>query len=152
MCFSNLYSYELSIAEKQAMIEAKKRYGCTKLKSAKQHIAKNSFMQNPIKYYKRWSLAHCLKHTSTKNITTKSGCAKTMPQEIINLAHIDNMTRLLGGEALDEVKAYIDEYYEVVVEFSHKGYVNACFDLVYENKEFDAEMERIIKKYCKECK
>ena len=126
-------------------------HSCTKSGSAKQHIAETSFMQNPIKYYKRWALAHCLKYTSSVAKTMSSGCGKKMPQDIINLRHIDNMTRLLGDEPLSELKTYIDEYYEVIVEFSHKGYVNACFDLVYENKEFDAEVERIIKKYCKEC-
>lgn len=126
-------------------------YSCTKSGSTEQSIAEKSFIQNPIKYYKRWALAHCLKYTSSVDKTMSSGCGKKMPQDIINLRHIDNMTRLLGGEALDEVKAYIDEYYKVIVEFSHKGYVNACFDLVYKNKEFDAEVERIVKKYCKEC-
>ncbi|MGX3046126.1 hypothetical protein [Helicobacter sp. T3_23-1056] len=126
-------------------------YSCTKSGSTKQSVAETSFMQNPIKYYKRWALAHCLKYTSSVDKTMSSGCGKKMPQEIINLAHIDNMTRLLGNEPLSELKTYMEKYYSVAMEYEHKGYINACFDLVYENKEFDAEVERIVKKYCKEC-
>lgn len=51
-------------------------YSCTKSGSTKQSIVARSFMQNPMKYYKRWALAHCLKYTSSVDKTMSSGCGK----------------------------------------------------------------------------
>ena len=126
-------------------------YSCTKSGITKQSIAESLFMQNPTKYYKRWALAHCLQYTSNVDITMKSGCGTKKPQDIINISHIDNMTRLAGDELLYELKTYMNKYYSVAVEYEHKGYLNGCFDWIYEDKEFDLELKRIVKKYCKDC-
>ena len=141
-----------SFAEMKEIMKAQKIYGCTKSRSTQQRNAEYEFKQNPVKYYKRWSLAYCLGYVSSEDMIVKSGCgSKGLPKEIQNLSHIDNMVKIFGNEAISELKAYLDEYL-YIHKIKQKGSVNACFDWIYDSKEYQDEVERIVKKYCKDCK
>lgn len=145
-----------SFEEMKEIMKAQKIYGCTKSRSTQQRNAEYEFKQNPIKYYKRWSLAYCLGYTSKEDIVVKSGCtSKGLPKEINNFAHIDNMVEFFSNEAIGELKAYIDRYFDRyfdIHKMEQKGSVNMCFDWIYDSKEYQDEVVRIVKKYCKHCK
>mgnify|MGYP003370467778 CR=1 FL=1 len=141
-----------SFEEMKEIMKAQKIYGCTKSRSTQQRNAEYEFKQNPIKYYKRRSLAYCLGYTSKEDIVVKSGCtSKGLPKEIKNFAHIDNMVEFFSNEAIGELKAYIDRYFDIH-KMEQKGSVNMCFDWIYDSKEYQDEVVRIVKKYCKHCK
>ena len=136
-----------SFEEMKRAMKVQKVYGCTKSRSTQQRNGEYWFKQNPMKYYKRWSLAYCLGYVSNEDIIVGSGCtSKGLPKEIKNLSHIDNMVRIFGNEAIDELKAYMDRYlYNHKIE--QKGSVNMCFDWVYDSEEYQDEIDRIVKKY-----
>ena len=136
-----------SFEEMKKIMEKQKINGCTKPRSTQQGEAKYKFKQNPMKYYKRWSLAYCLGYVSNEDMIVKSGCtSKGLPKEIKNLSHIDNMVRIFGNEAIDELKAYMDRYL-YYQKIKQKGSVNMCFDWIYDSKEYQDEIDRIVKKY-----
>lgn len=141
-----------SFEEMKEIMKAQKIYGCTKSRSTQQRNAEYEFKQNPIKYYKRWSLAYCLGYVSSEDMIVKSGCgSKGLPKEIQNLSHIDNMVKIFGNEVINELKAYVDKFL-YIHKIEQKGSVNMCFDWIYDSKEYQDEVVRIVKKYCKHCK
>ena len=141
-----------SFEEMKEIMKAQKIYGCTKSRSTEQRKAEYGFKQNPVKYYKRWALAYCLGYVSNEDMIVKSGCvSKGLPKEVKNLSHIDNMVKIFGIEAIGELKAYMDKFL-YIHKIEQKGSVNACFDWIYDSKEYQNEIERIVKKYCKDCK
>lgn len=134
-----------SFEEMKETMKVQKVYGCTKPRSTQQRNAEYEFRQNPIKYYKRWSLAYCLGYMSNEDISVKSGCrSKGLPEEISNFAHIDNMIKIFGNnEVSNELKAYLDEFFDIH-KWEQKGRVNMCFDWIYESKEYQEKLEMIL--------
>ena len=68
------------------------------------------------------------------------------------------MWKGLENQILPELKSYIDNKSRIDNETIFAHYSNGNFSRfyvcleIYDSKEYNAEVERIIKKYCKECK
>lgn len=88
------------------------------------------------KFYKYWGMDYCLKYS------------KKLQANTIEANHINEREAILrnvgGEEAFAELKDYIDKY--------TYGYTRLflCLEM-YDSPKYNAEVERIIKKYCKEC-
>ena len=87
--------------------------------------------------YRFWGLDYCL------------GYSKKLQGNTMEANHIREQEAILrkggGEEALAELKDYIDKN----VKFKNLYF---CIGMVYDSPQYQAEIERIIKKYCKECK
>ena len=88
------------------------------------------------KYYKFWGLDYCL------------GYSKKLRSYTLEARRIDEQNALLrnvvGEEAFEELKNYIDKN----VKFKNLYF---CISMVYDSKEYEDEIKRIVKKYCKDC-
>lgn len=121
---------------------------CVKIFAEDQSIALGKFYENPIKYYKRWALAYCLGYSLDEEKMTNSGCISSKKSLYISdIRHIDNMVRLGGDEALNEIKVYLDNYLHKLNMPILRGKVNQCFDEIYENQRLQEKLEEIVEKY-----
>ncbi|MDY5186245.1 hypothetical protein [Helicobacter trogontum] len=103
------------------------------------------FKKDPVKYYKRWALMHCLGYASNeRKMHQMPNCRERKETE--NPNHIDNMVKTCGIEPLEELKVYLDKR----TSWDYNGKVNDCFYVVYEDKKFQERLEMIVEKYCKD--
>ncbi|MGX2973234.1 hypothetical protein [Helicobacter sp. T3_23-1059] len=86
--------------------------------------------------YRFWGLDYCLGYS-------KKIPGNTMVANLLN--EQEAILRNVGGkEAFAELKDYIDKY-----TYGHTG-LYLCLEM-YDSPKYNAEIERIMKKYCKEC-
>ena len=88
------------------------------------------------KFYRFWGMDYCLKYS------------KKLPANTMEANHIREEEAILrkggGEEAFAELKDYIDKY-----TYGHT-ILYLCLEM-YDSPKYNAEIERIMKKYCKEC-
>ena len=103
------------------------------------------FKVNARHYYKAWAIGYCLGYYIVENNVTV-----TFDTQL----DVDKIAYVKGIEPLKELQSYIDskkDYFE-------KDKVNRCLKLVIPTSKINGivtledEIERIVKKYCKECK
>ncbi|TLD87164.1 hypothetical protein LS66_008420 [Helicobacter sp. MIT 03-1614] len=93
------------------------------------------YKQNAIYLHKVWGFEYC------------SGYTEKIPFESHKKQWIgekQNMSKFVSKEADNELKHFIDRYTK------ERNLLAICLDL-YDSKEYQAEVKRIVKKYCKEC-
>ncbi len=100
-----------------------------------QEVKERYYRQEARKYYKAWGFDYCLNYT------------KELPSNHGNRS--DSYARELvlevgGKQALTELKKFIEPRKKV-------SDLTSCLEL-YDSKEYQDEVERIVKKYCKDCK
>ena len=95
-----------------------------------------AFKENAIELYKMWGHTLCL---SASAIYIREG--SSVQNELKAL----NFSRSINKKILDEIQVYV---YASTLGQSSLWW--QCLKL-YESKEYNAEVERIVKKYCKEC-
>ena len=99
-----------------------------------QEVKERYYQQDARKYYKVWGFDYCLGYT------------KGLPN---NHAHRsdayarDLVLEVGGKQALAELKQFVERRKKV-------SNLTNCLEL-YDSKEYQAEVERIVKKYCKDC-
>ncbi|EMZ36256.1 hypothetical protein [Helicobacter bilis] len=91
------------------------------------------YKQNAIYLHKVWGFEYCL------------GYAEKIPFEKQWIGEKQNMSKFVSKEADNELKDFIDRYKK------ERNLLIICLDL-YDSKEYQAEVKRIVKKYCKDCK
>ena len=112
----------------------------------------STFRKNINEYYKLWAVGYCMGHFKVEN-NIKFGYQKIPARFNEDDFKINKIVYLLGVEPLNELKAYIDKgkgYFD-------KDRANHCLGLLKSNEikgyhSLNDEVERIVKKYCKECK
>ena len=100
-----------------------------------QEIKEQYYRQDARKHYKMWGFDYCLGYT------------KGLPNNNANRsdAYARELVLEVGGkQALAELKKFVEH---------RKKYssLTNCLNL-YDSKEYQDEVERIVKKYCKDCK
>lgn len=94
---------------------------------------KEYYKQNARYLYRVWGFDYCLNYT------------KNMPFDTPEKQWIRKSHKFTSKESLEELKHFIDRY-----RAKHNLLV-ICLEL-YDSKEYQDEIERIVKKYCKDCK
>ena len=112
----------------------------------------STFKRNINEYYKLWAVGYCMgQFKIEKNI--KFGYQEMPARFNRDDLKINRIVYLLGVEPLNELKAYIDKD----KSYFDKDRANHCLGLLKSNEiesyhSLNDEVERIVKKYCKDCK
>lgn len=88
--------------------------------------------QNARHLYRVWGF-DCLNYT------------KSMPFDTSWKQWVKNILKFASKESLEELKHFIDRYR------AKQNLLVICLEL-YDSKEYQDEVERILRKYCKDCK
>lgn len=112
----------------------------------------STFRKNINEYYKLWAVGYCMGHFKVEN-NIKFGYQEIPARFKRDDFKIDKIVYLLGIEPLNELKAYIDKKQQWLDE----DRINNCLGLLIpprfnKNGGIDDEVERIVRKYCKDCK
>lgn len=100
-----------------------------------QEVKERYYQQDARKYYKVWGFDYCLGYTKglLNNHAHRSD------------AYARDLVLEVGGkQALAELKQFVERR-------KKNSSLTNCLEL-YDSKEYQAEVERIVKKYCKDCK
>lgn len=97
---------------------------------------KEYYKQNARYLYKIWGFDYCLNYTKNMSFNALEKQWVKEKQSILEST---------SKESLEELKHFIDRY-----RAKHNLLV-ICLNL-YDSKEYQDEVERIVKKYCKDCK
>ena len=97
---------------------------------------KEYYKQNARYLYKIWGFDYCLNYTKNMSFNALEKQWVKEKQSILEST---------SKESLEELKHFIDRY-----RAKHNLLV-ICLKL-YDSKEYQNEVERIVKKYCKDCK
>lgn len=121
----------------------------------------SKFKKNAKEYYKLWAVGYCLglfeveKNTKFTNPGTPINSFNFMDDSKIgNIVYVLGFRSPNGVEPLHEIKAYIDKE----SDYFKKDRANHCLALLQKRNypkgyhSLDDEIERVVKKYCKDCK
>ena len=100
-----------------------------------QEVKERYYQQDARKYYKVWGFDYCLGYT------------KGLPNNSANRsdAYARDLVLEVGGkQALAELKKFVEHRKKYSTSLTN------CLKL-YDSKEYQNEVERIVKKYCKDC-
>ncbi|GAB0174118.1 hypothetical protein NHP164001_21460 [Helicobacter trogontum] len=100
-----------------------------------QEVKERYYRQEARKYYKVWGFDYCLNYTkglSNNHANRSDSYARELVLEVG------------GKQAVAKLKKFIEPR-------KKDSSLTYCLEL-YESKEYQDEVERIVKKYCKECK
>ena len=113
------------------------------------------FETNAKEYYKAWAIGYCLGHYTLKGnqeIESIPFISATNKETFSENLKVENIVYAGSAEALNELKAYIDKKQQ----WLNEDRINNCLELLIpphsnKNSGIDDEIERIVKKYCKDC-
>ena len=113
------------------------------------------FETNVKEYYKAWAIGYCLGYYAIKDdreVESIPFVAATNKKAFNENLKIENIVYVGDIGALNELKTYIDEKRH----WLNEDRINNCLGLLIpphsnKNSGINDEIERIVKKYCKDC-